>query len=118
MIFEIDNYKSLKNTLESLCEFLRLEKISQEVIFNSKLVACELLGNVLKHSDGKATLKGELKEGMLELAILSQFPFFPAEVELPDLFSEHGRGLYLAKKLSESVERLSNGILIRIKVEE
>ena len=115
MVFEIDNYTSLKKTLDSLCEFLQLQKISSEVIFHSKLIACELLGNVLKHSNGVATLKGELKEDILELAILSKFPFLPNEVELPDLFSEHGRGLYLVQAFSESIERLSNGILIKIK---
>lgn len=116
MVFKIENYTSLKKALDSLCEFLLLESVSPDTVFDSKLAACELLGNVLKHSKGSATLHSEVNGGFIELKIFSEMPFLPTEVGLPSLFSEHGRGLFLAKNVSEGIEPISGGILVRIKV--
>ena len=60
MIFEIENYLTLKSAVEELCEYLALNKVADERIFDSKLVVYELLGNVLQHSGGGAKLALEL----------------------------------------------------------
>lgn len=116
MVFEIENYTSLKKALNSLCEFLTLEKVDPDVVFDSRLAACELLGNVLQHSEGSATLHGEVDGDFIQLKIFSDTPFLPTEVNLPSLFSEHGRGLFLVQSLSEGIEPIQGGILLKIKM--
>ena len=115
MIIKIENHTSLKQALDTLCEFLLLEQVEKDRVFDSKLVACELLGNVFKHSEGGATLHGEVNAGFIELRILSDFPFLPTQVELPALFSEHGRGLFLIQSVSEGIEPITGGVLVKIK---
>ena len=48
MVFEIENYETLKNAVDELCEYLALHTVAEERIFDSKLVVYELLGNVLQ----------------------------------------------------------------------
>ena len=115
MIVKIENYTSLKKALDALCEFLLMQEVEEERVFDSKLAACELLGNVLKHSEGSATLHGEVNGGFIELKILSDLPFLPTEIALPNLFSENGRGLFLTKSVSEGIEPIHGGVLVKIK---
>ena len=55
MFFKVNNLKDLQEGMERLCEFLLQSDIPAESIFDSKLVVSELIGNVLKHSDGIAS---------------------------------------------------------------
>ena len=47
MIFEVDSYQTLRHAVEELCAFLSASEVPQERVFDSKLAAYELLGNVL-----------------------------------------------------------------------
>lgn len=119
MFFEIENYQSLKSSVEELCDFLSSHNVRQERVFDSKLALYELLGNVLKHSDGKARVYGELAQGFVELKIFSEKTFTPPQKSIcAEVFSEHGRGLFLVDHVCD--ERgctKDGGIYIRIKVE-
>lgn len=119
MIFEIENYGTLKSAVEELCDFLATNKVSDEYIFDSKLVVYELLGNVLKHSGGSAKLLMELLQGCIELKVLAEKIFFPPEQgTCAGVFSEHGRGLFLVDSVSaERTFTADGGILVRIKTE-
>ena len=119
MFFEIKNYPSMKNALDSLCDFLSENDVHSDSVFDSRLAACELLGNVLRHEDNAANFRYELENGVLKLTILSKSPFLPESVSLPDLFSEHGRGIFLVHTVSENgIEPIEQGkgVLIRIKI--
>lgn len=118
MVFEIENYGTLKSAVKELCDFLALNEVADECIFDSKLVMYELLGNVLKHSGGGAKLALELLQEHIELKVLAERVFFPPERgTCAEVFSEHGRGIFLADSLSaERTFTEDGGILVRIKI--
>ena len=118
MIFEIENYQTLRRAVEELCAFLSQENVPSGSIFDSKLAVYELLGNVLKHSGGKAKLAMELLQEYIELKVFAEKVFFPPEKGVcAEVLSEHGRGLFLVDSLSaERSFTQDGGILVRIKI--
>lgn len=120
MFFKVKNYATLQEALEGLCDFLVSQNVGQESIFDSKLVACELLGNVLKYAKGEAGLRGEIKEDFIELKVLSESFFaLPDKIECSGLFAESGRGLFLVNTLcEEQVFAEKDGILARIRIKK
>ncbi|MBQ7831609.1 MAG: hypothetical protein IJ393_06070 [Clostridia bacterium] len=118
MFFRIKDYEGLDYALEALSGFLEERSVAPERIFDSKLVACELVGNVLKHAESVAELHGEIKEGFIELKILSDKAFvLPQEIFCSDVYSEHGRGLFLVKQLcKERVFSEQGGIRVLIEL--
>ena len=118
MIFEVKNYTTLQEAIESLCAFLKEQNVHEDSIFDCKLVAYELLGNVLKHADGKAKLQGQIVDGFVELKIYSKNPFvLPTQKPCPDVTAEHGRGLFLVNTVCE--ERMfteADGLRVQIKI--
>lgn len=118
MIFEIENYVALKSAVEEVCDFLAQNKVEEERIFDSKLVVYELLGNVLKHSGGSAKLAMELMQEYVEVKVLAEKIFFPPERgTCAEVFSEHGRGLFLVDSVSQvRTFTPDGGILVRIKI--
>ncbi|MBP3434030.1 MAG: hypothetical protein J6K50_02030, partial [Clostridia bacterium] len=62
MIFEVKNYAAMQDAISQFCRFLVSENVSSESVFDSRLVANELVSNVLRHSDGEAKLHGEVKD--------------------------------------------------------
>ncbi|MBQ8394150.1 MAG: hypothetical protein IJX49_01075 [Clostridia bacterium] len=119
MIFEIQSYESLRHSVEKLCEFLSSQSVAQQKIFDSKLVLYELLGNVLKHSEGGASLQGELVEGYVELRILAAKPFCPPEKgKCAEVYAENGRGWFLIDHLcAERIYTDKGEIFVRISIE-
>ena len=119
MIFEIENYQTLKRAVEELCDFLFDNEVPMDRVFDSKLAAYELLGNVLKHSGGSAKLQGAITDGFVELKILAQRAFCPPDKgTCSDVYSEHGRGLFLVDSVcAERVYHDDGSIVIKIKIQ-
>ena len=120
MIFKVENYQTLRRAVEDVSRFLSERDVPNERIFDSRLVVSELIGNVLRHSSGIATLGVEVNEGFVELHVLSETPFFPpAFSRKADLYAESGRGLFLVDNVStERRTSPEGGILVRIKIRE
>lgn len=117
MVFQIDDYLSLRRSVEELCSFLSAQQVSPEGVFDCKLVAFELLGNVLKHTQGGAKFYGEVKDGFVELKILAEQVYFAEDVNCSNVDAEGGRGLFLVDSVCATRERLQDGgVLIKIKV--
>ena len=120
MIFEINNHLTMREALDEFCVYLTQNGVSPERVFDSKLVATELVGNVLRHSDGIANLCGELTEEFIELVVRSSIPFIPPTFsQKAELYAESGRGLFLVDSVCE--ERISTndgGIKVRIRIEK
>ena len=57
MFFEVKNFQALRRAMKRLSEYLEESDIPEENVFDSKLVVSELVGNVLRHSDGVASLE-------------------------------------------------------------
>ena len=116
--FKVKDRDALQAALEKLCLFLAKHEIGQERIFDCKLVACELVGNVLKYTKGEAGLHIELTEGLVVLKALSDSFFkLPETIVCSDVMAENGRGLFLVHTLSEGrVTAEENGIVATLKV--
>ena len=113
MFFKITNLKDLQTGMEQLCEFLFREQIPSDSIFDSKLVVSELVGNVLKHSDGIAALHTEIKDGFISLKIVSTKPYvLPEKSVCSDVYSEHGRGLFLVDSVCQTRSQTEEGDII------
>ncbi len=117
MIFEIKDYDSLKTAVDELCAFLSSKKVPLEKVFDSRLVAHELLANVVQHSGGAARLLVELEEEYVRICVQAEKVFQPPkERSCPDVFSERGRGLFLVDRISDYRSFTEEGILVRIRL--
>lgn len=120
MFVKVNDLKDLQKAMESLCEFLLRSEIPTESIFDSKLVVSELIGNVLKHSDGMASLHTEIKDGLINLKITSTVPYIlPEKSVCSDVLSEHGRGLFLVDSVCLTRNQTSEGeILVTLAIKK
>jgi anti-sigma regulatory factor (Ser/Thr protein kinase) len=120
MVIKIQNIEALQKALQQLANTLEQEGLSEENIFDSKLVACELLSNVLRHTDSETGLISQVADGHIELKILSEVFFkVPEKITCSDLNAEHGRGLFLVEQLcAGAIESEKDGIRVRIKIEK
>jgi len=118
MFFEIKNSDALQNAWNTLCSFLTEHNASNDGVFNSKLVVYELVGNVLRHSSGVATVQGEVENGYVKIEVRSSLPFVPpAQSRCSDVYAESGRGLFIVDKVCE--ERIctpDGGIQVKIRI--
>ncbi len=120
IVFKVENPAALSEALQQLTEFLTQAGISGERIFDSKLVACELMQNVLRHTESTTELRGEIKDGHIELKIFSSVPFEPPKkIYCSDVLSEHGRGLFLVNELCEGqIFSEADGIRVKLKMQK
>ncbi|MBQ8374147.1 MAG: ATP-binding protein [Clostridia bacterium] len=96
MRYQIKSYTELQNATKAICDLLAQSRVPGDRIFDCKLVVNELVGNILKHSSGVATLDCFVKSKSVEILVLSSAQFYPpAESRCSDVFAEGGRGLYL-----------------------
>lgn len=119
IVLKVPDAASLQGALERLKDFLIGNGISQECVFDSKLVACELLGNVLRHTDREAQLRGKIVGEFIELKVFSSEAFeLPKEIVCSDVSCEHGRGLFLVQELCEGrIVSEPDGIVVKIRIE-
>jgi len=120
MFLRVKNYATLQAALDGLCAFLSEQGVGQDDVFDGKLVACELLGNVLKYTDGEAGLRCEIKDECIELKVLSDTFFeLPENIVCSGLFAENGRGLFLVKTVCDGqVFTEEDGILAKISIKK
>ena len=118
MIFDVENYATMQEAVAQFCRFLDEYNVPSERVFDSRLVINALIGNVLKHSDGKAKFHAEVKGGFVELLITAHTAFFPPEKSTcSDVYAEHGRGLYLVDAVCHERSVTDEGaILVKIKI--
>lgn len=92
----IEDFNALKEALHRMCLQFAARNIPEEVVFNSKLIADELLSNVLQHGGGKAFFTATLEGNEIKICVRGSENFRPPERSaLADVFAERGRGLFL-----------------------
>ncbi len=118
--WRIENYTSLKEVLQEWSNFLREQLVPENTLFHSKLILDELVGNILKHEQGIATVQGRMKDGFICLEICSSTGnTTPEKSFCSDVFSEHGRGLFLVDQFCFSRTYTKDGaVQVLIKIEE
>lgn len=121
MYFEIDDYNALEQALHQLCVRLEAAQAPEQAVFDSKLVACELLSNVLQHGGQRAYFSAMLEGDILRLRVRGNNGYRqPEKTFCSDVTAECGRGLFLVDAFCESreySEREGICVVIRIRNE-
>ena len=122
MFYEINDYNALRDALHKMCDRLQEQLVGEQSLFHCKLVASELLANVLQHGGGKAYLTAELQENRVIIRVKAERAFRPPEEsKCSDVDSEYGRGLFIIDAICESRdynEREGIRVTVRISQEE
>lgn len=118
MYFEIDSYNALREALKQM-SLAFSEELSEETAFNSKLVATELLSNVLQHGGGRAKFRVERTGNELRLCVQCENHYRPPETSAcADRYAECGRGLFLVDAYCERrTYSEQDGITVFLKIE-
>lgn len=108
----------MKEAMKKLCDFLAESDIPDGCVFDSKLVASELMSNILRHSNGIASLESEIRGEFIELKVHSSVRFCPPEKSrCSDVFAENGRGLFIVDNVCAERSFTEDGsikVLIKI----
>lgn len=93
--------------------------IDEDDLYNVKLAVYELAGNVLKHSKRTAFVQLRCEGNIIRIYIKGSNPFELGEITLPSVEEEDGRGIFIVRQISESLEYYNGGkevcVLIRCK---
>ena len=120
MDFEIDDYNALHEALQKLSRALDQRRVPEDAVFSSKLVASELVSNVLQHGGGHARFCVALKGNTIRMSVKSDLSFCPPEKSVcSEVDSERGRGLFLVDEYCETrTYSEEDGICVVIKIGE
>lgn len=110
----------LNITFEKFCEFPEktkkiekylIEKVNpdEESIYSIKLAVFELAGNIIKHSKTKARMLLTHKDDIIKILFKGSGPFELKQICLPSENCECGRGIFIIKNISESLEYYDEG---------
>ncbi|MCD8371772.1 MAG: ATP-binding protein [Clostridia bacterium] len=100
--FSVDNLSEMNDRLKTFLNFLRQSDVGEDDIFDSRLVSCELITNVLLHCGERADFSGNISGGNIVIKVSSpntKNTYLPCD--MPDVFAERGRGLYIVKTISD-----------------
>ncbi len=118
MEFEIDNYNALHAALDQMCLGFEKERIPDGTVFDCKLVAAELLSNVLQHGGERAYFRALISGDEIVISVRSENEFRPPEKsQCAGVTQECGRGLFLVDSVCfrrEYNER--EGIRVTLKI--
>ncbi len=118
MTFKVDNLKDMNASLQDFANYLKSCSLTDDDIFFSRLVGCELITNVIRHCGEMAQFSGGVQGDSIVICVSSDggddFTLCP---KLPELLSESGRGLYIVNVICGGDLTLSgNRITARIKL--
>ena len=113
--FKVSDLKNMNAELRAFADFLRSVDATDDEIFASRLVSCELITNVIRHSGETALFTGELLPDKILITVTAQsLSGLNLNPSLPDVFAESGRGLYIVKSIGE-IEEYDGGLRVYIK---
>ena len=101
MRYEVNNFIELRSVSKEIVSALETLGVETGVAFNTRLIVCELAGNVVKHAQCKAWIEIEVSPVELILTVYAENGSLPPEdSNCPECEKEGGRGLYLVDRLS------------------
>lgn len=111
--FKVDNLTEMNDQLREFADFLRAQNVADDDIFFSRLASCELITNVIRHSGEAAEFQGELLYDRIAITVTADCQRgLNLSPEVPDVFAEGGRGLYIVNSISlNGIERGEGGAL-------
>ncbi len=119
MYFEIGDFDALRSALYQVCDVFTRERLPEETVFQTRLVANELLSNVLQHGGGRAFLTVMREGGEIRICVKSTNEYRPPEKSVcADTLAESGRGLFLVDAYCERRDYSeSEGIRVFLRIE-
>ena len=119
MRYDVKTVAELKKATQALCGFLEEAAVPKDTIYDCRLVVNERVGNVLRHSEGEATVRGCIEKDCVEIYVSSTAAYIPPTVSrCSSVTEEGGRGLYLVDSVSVSRTVTPNGeikVVVQIK---
>lgn len=98
--FKVDNLKNMNDCLKPFLDFLLSAGVTDDDVFDSRLVSCELITNVIRHLGEAASFEGAVNADNIVISVSSEnTDGSKIPVGLPDVFAESGRGLYIVKTI-------------------
>ena len=114
--FKVDNLNEMHSNICCFAEEMRQSDICDDDIFASKLVSCELLTNVIRHGGDTAEFVAELFSDRITITVMAKgLNGVNLRTEIPDVFAESGRGLYIVRCFGELEQNEKGGITVTIK---
>ncbi len=102
MYVTLTDYETMRAAIEEFASYLTANGVSEEGIFNSRLVTSELVSNVFQHGGGAALWQGDLYDGRIRILVKSSVYYRPPEkTSCSGVYEESGRGLFLVDSVSE-----------------
>lgn len=98
--FKVDNLIHMDAALREFTDYLQRSDVCEDIVFDCRLVSCELITNVIRHCGEAAFFSGSLSGEGIEIRVSSENggDVVVAPV-LPDVFAESGRGLYIVNAI-------------------
>ena len=113
--FRVDNLKNMNACLKPFLDYLRSVDVDDDDVFDSRLVSCELISNVLKHLGETANFEGAVNGEDIVITVSSESTDGTKMcAKLPDVFSESGRGLYIIKAICDHIS--ADGCSVRVSI--
>jgi anti-sigma regulatory factor (Ser/Thr protein kinase) len=98
--FEVDDLKKMNSALQNFLNFLAGEDVCEDDLFDSRLVSCELITNVVRHCGEIARFSGDKNGNRIVIKVSSKNTSgCVIKPTLPDVFAESGRGLYIVNTI-------------------
>ena len=114
--FKVDNLKNMNACLKPFLDYPRSVDVDDDDVFDSRLVSCELISNVLKHLGEAADFEGSVNADNITISVTSESTdCSKLNAGLPDVFSESGRGLYIIKAICSRVSAEGCSVKVCIK---
>lgn len=114
--FKVDNLNNMSSALSDFADFLRGQQFVDEDVFASRLVSCELITNVIRHSGEEAEFVAELFPDKIIIKVMAKgLDGVNIRTEVPDVFAESGRGLYIIRCFGEIETVAEGGLAVCIK---
>ncbi len=116
--FKVENLSEMNDSLKEFLDYLEQLNVDDDALFDSRLVCCELISNVLKHCHETANFKGAIVGDEIVIGVSSDTAFDgELHPSLPDVLSECGRGLYIVNAISGGNVRFEgNKIIVKLKL--
>ncbi len=115
--FRVDNLKNMNACLKPFLDYLRSADVDDDAVFDSRLVSCELISNVLKHLGETANFEGTINADSIVITVSSESTDgSKIHADLPDVFAESGRGLYIIKTICRG-NIFSDGCSVKVYIQ-
>ncbi len=108
--FKVEDIRDMNVRLKRFLDYLESCDVDDDAVFDSRVVSCELITNVLRHCGGEACFSGTVSGGEIVINVCSSRPSGEITVPgLPGVLSERGRGLYIVNALSGGNVKIIGG---------